>query len=524
VREVLRIARWRRRTRGHKPFHPSHAGFWPLAARLHTSRPPSTSNGSFAVLLVHRRPANIDLQIRAALHAPSIGQVVVSCNNPEVILRDWTGITSPRLRVQQEAGRNQTRRYAVALESGGDRFVLPDDDVLFLPDALDEFCRSLPNDAAHPLGLAGQRYGASGVWESAIFGTGEEVDVLNRAYVCTRAHAEGVFRNAELLGWSEEETFSNPADDVLVSFAGTSCPTVVDVDHVNCISHSDSQISTYRQADFHPARAEWVTQLRKALDRAPASRDQALGGAMVARHGVRAAINAAARPLRNRFYQGKNTQPLSVLPLPVLRSLGLDDHRALRTKRVQIGVAPAPLQGFFKIDERPTLPDLAACSPLWQVGFKGGPALDIVAFGALDCLPPHLVPLAIASWRGIASEGARIILGVRESASVLASRDALLGARSWASQLPSAQEILTSPLQLIDRGLHSTLWDEKRLVDALTSQGFDVVACISDGSSIEAHSAVSPWLLELNGEEHVLDPVPAALDAAADLIVVARAR
>ena len=521
----MRIASWRRQTRGNKPMHPSQRGFWPLAARLLASRPPRSSNGSFtAILLVHRRPANIDLQIRAALHAPSIGEVVVSCNNPEVRVEDWTGVTSPRLRVLHESGRNQTRRYAVALESGGDRFVLPDDDVLFLPAALDEFCRALPDDADCPLGLAGQRYGASGAWESAIYGSGEEVDVLNRAYVCTRAHAEGVFRNAELLGWSEQDTFSNPADDVLVSFAGTRCPTLVEVAHVNCISHADREISTYRQADFHPARAEWVTQLRKELDREPARRDQALGGAMERRHGLGAAMNVVARPLRGRFYQGKNVKHLSALPAPVRRSLGLDDHRALWTRRVQIGVAPAPLRGFYKIDDRARVPDLAACLPLWKADFNGAHALDLVAIGALDRMPPHLVPYALATWRGMLVDGGRIVVGVRDSREVLASRELALGTRSWASQLARSDEVLTSPLQLIDRGLDATLWDERQLVDALESQGFDVVATISDGSSIESHTAVSPWLLDMRGEEHVLDPVPAALDGAADLIVVARAR
>jgi hypothetical protein len=527
VRELLRVAAWRRRTLNGRHVAPSEVGFWPLAARLRVSRPPKSSNGSFvAIILVHRRPANVDLQIRAALHAPSVGEVIVSCNNPEVRLGDWVSVASPRLQLREETGQNQTRRYSLARGSGAERFVLPDDDVLMLPDALDGFCSSLPDDATAPIGLAGQRLGHADLWESAIQGTGEEVDVLNRAYACTRAHVEGVFRNAELLGWSEEETFSNPADDVLVSFAGTTCPTVVSFEHVNCITHSHRAISTYRQNDFHALRTDWVTDLRKALDRAPARRDLGLGGALPPRtSSVGRALNVAARPLRRRFYMGKNMRALSVPPALIRRAAGLTDYGALWNRRVQIGTAPAPLEGFIRVDDHASTPDLTACMPLWNPDFgRGTFAMEVVSFGALDRLPPDLVPVALAAWRGIMRTGARLIVGVQDSTDVLAARDAKLGVRSWASQLPNATEPMTSPLQLIEAKLEATLWDEPRLRDALEAQGFDVVASICDGSEIEAHPAVSPWVVDATKSDDPLAPVPPVLDSAAGIVVIARAR
>ncbi|HUR77947.1 MAG TPA: glycosyltransferase family A protein [Acidimicrobiales bacterium] len=482
VRELLEIAKWRLKTRGRHPFHPTHVGFWPLAAKLRLARPPVASNGEFtAVLLVHRRPANIDLQIRAALHAPSVGEVVVSCNNPAVRVRDWTSVESPRLRILEEEGRNQTRRYAVALASGGDRFLLPDDDVLFLPDAVDAFCAALPADGAHPVGLAGQRLLASGLWESSIETDGEEVDVLNRAYVCTRDHAEAVFRNAERLGWSEQELYSNPADDVLVSFAGNKHPVVVHVAHVNCVSHTDARISTYQQGGFHSARADWVGQLRQLHGRGAARRDRSGGGALAPPPSRARSLNVWAQPLRRRYYLGKNVQALSLLPRPLRGAIGLGDATALRRRRLQIGSAPAPLAGFVRTGEG-TEPDVTLRGPAWQVDLPSGFADEVVAIGALDGVASGQIAAAVDAWRRAARTGARLLLGVTND-----------------------------------------LWQDKRLRDALDAHGFDIVATITDASALEAHPAVSPWKIS-EPEARLLDPVPAIVDGSADVIVVARAR
>jgi hypothetical protein len=494
-------------------------------ARLHMQRPPKSSNGEYAaILLVHRRPANIDMQVRAALCAPSVGEVVVSCNNPKVKLKDWIGVSSPRLRLIEDEGRNQTRRYDVALDTGADRLVLPDDDVLLTPDALDAFCRSLPADGSYPIGMAGQRVSARGVWESAIDFDGEEVDVLNRAYVCTREHAANVFRNADLLGWSEEERFSFPADDVLLSFGGETCPRIVEVEHVNCISHSHSAIATYRQADFHESRTEWVNGLRKVLERDPARRDLGLKGAVpVPRSAAGRAINEVMRPARRRFYRGFETRTWALTPKKFQQVAGLDDYRCLFSPRVQLGTAPAPLLGYIKIDDHQRVPQLTSFSPLWNPEFRGDYATEVVAFDVLDRLAPTLVPLALAAWRGMMRTGSRLIVGVRDSSATLAERDAKIGARTWASQLPNATEPLTSPLQL-PRQLPGTLWDEQRLRDALEGQGFDCVATIRDAQEIEAHPAVSPWIIHDDNGEEMLAPVPPVLDGAADIIVIARAR
>lgn len=477
-----------------------------------------------AVILVHRRPVNVDLQVRAALLAPSIGEVVVSCNNPEVRLDDWLTVSSPRLRTRLDYGRNQTRRYAVALESGADRFVLPDDDVLFSPEAIDEFCRALGDGAAMPIGMAGQRLGPSGLWESGITAAGEEVDVLNRAYACTRAHAEGVFENAALLGWDEEATFSNPADDVLVSFAGIGCPTIAPLRHVNCVSHDDGRLSTFLQPGFHDARAEWVATLRatrgrSAASRAPGARDIAPAVPPVAER----ALRVATLPLRARFYTGRNVRSLALVPRSLRRRAGLDDDGAMVTQRVQIGTGPVPLDGYVRVGDS-DLAHLTMRAPAWAPNPHRLFATEVVAFGVLDRIDPALVPMALASWRAMLAKGGRLLVGVTDSSAILSPRDGALRAASWGSQRANGTAVLTSPLQLTDDRLTTTLWDADRLAAAVRGQGFEVVATATSGDDIELVPGVSPWPVVTSRGARPLLPVPAALNGAADIVVVARAR
>lgn len=526
VQHVGRIAKWRRATRRGRPVHPSETGFWPLGLKLLASKPPTSSSGSFAaIILVHKRPANLALQVRAALHAPSIGEVIVSCNNPEVRLDDWIGLTSPRLRLLEEAGRNQTRRYRIALDSGAERFVLPDDDVLMSSEALDAFCLSLPANPAYPLGIAGQRCSDDGAWESAVVGAHEEVDVLNRAYVCTREHAAGVFRNAELLGWNEQELYSNPADDLLLSYTGTALPRLVDVDFVNCISHAHRAISTYRQENFNKLRSGWVAEMRAALDRDPARRDLGDRGALRSSPmpaSLRIA-NVVARPLRRRFYMGLNTQALGSLPTPLRNAIGLDDDAATWSRRFQVGMDPVALKGYFRIGDSPGEPDLAACFPFWNLEFKRDYATELVAMRALDTTPPQMVPAVLASWRSMMHSGARLVVGVTDATDVLAERDAQVGQRSWASQLPKPDGPLSSPMQLGNAGLTATLWDRTRIQEAIEAQGFDVVAVLS-GQQFTNQPCAGGWTVPFSGGEQELPPLPAVLDGSAQLVAIAKAR
>ena len=266
MRELLELARWRRRVPRSKgsAYEAHFKGFWPLVARSRIRPLPRASSGRFtAVLLVHRRQWNADLQVRLALQSPAIGRVVVSNDNPELDVHDVVRARSPRLVLRNDAGRNQTRRFAVAAEDGADRFFLLDDDIFVSSEAITSMCARFEQDMSTPAGIWGQRL-IGEAWEHAIQGDRERVDVLNRGYLCTRDQAERVFELTAALGWSEEKTFrSVPCDDVLLSFTGDGPPRVIAADYIDCVSHSEADISSFRQAGFHDARVTAIHELRQ---------------------------------------------------------------------------------------------------------------------------------------------------------------------------------------------------------------------------------------------------------------------
>lgn len=214
------------------------------------------------VLLVHERPANLDLQIRLLLAMPSIREVIVSNNNPAVRAERWTSVEDPRVTFRFDPEKNQTRRYDIARNVEGEVFLFLDDDIFLRPGDLESMVEHLRDDPSVPVGMMGQVVDPDGTWQGGIQDDGARVDVLNRMYVCTADHVRRVFDCVERLGWTTEETFRNPADDVLVSFAGCGRPRIVARPFVDCLSHNDTGIATFRQPGFHETRFEWITTLR----------------------------------------------------------------------------------------------------------------------------------------------------------------------------------------------------------------------------------------------------------------------
>lgn len=248
-------------------YHPNRSGFWPLWLRANRTSPaPGRSGDVVTVLLVHERPANLDLQLRLVLAMPSTKSVIVSNNNPDVDAPRWTSVDDPRVEFRFDPGVNQTRRYQIARDVDAEYFLFLDDDIFFEPDDLEAMFARLREDPSRPIGVMGQTMDTDGSWVGGIEDDGARVDVLNRMYVCTAAHVRGVFDRAEDLGWSEAEVYGNAADDVLLSFAGTERPEIVQTPFVDCLSHNDTRIATFRQPGFHEARSLWVRDLRERRD------------------------------------------------------------------------------------------------------------------------------------------------------------------------------------------------------------------------------------------------------------------
>lgn len=258
----LRGPRLRRR------FRPYARGFYPWLRAARSWDLPATSNGPVtAVLLSYRRPHNLELAVRTMLATPAVGHVVVSNNNPDVDIERVVRIRHPRLAFRFDPDMNATRRYIVAREASGDHFFLPDDDLFFRPRALDDALRAFVADPIVPRGVMGQRLLPDRRWQRMIIAPpAQEVDVLNRAYLCSRAHAEEVHRLGEALGFLEGDGrafVEEPADDVLLSFGGPRRPLVIDLPFVDCVTGNAPGIATFRKPGFNEKRRDWVLRLRE---------------------------------------------------------------------------------------------------------------------------------------------------------------------------------------------------------------------------------------------------------------------
>ncbi|MDX1509752.1 MAG: hypothetical protein R3249_00230 [Nitriliruptorales bacterium] len=259
--DVRRQIAWRREASEHEIKRGRHKGFWPLYLRL-SGRPPAQSAGDFAaILLVHERPATLDLQVRIALHTPSIGMVHISNNNPAVDVAEYLTIASRRVVVHEEFDWNQTRRYLLAGDLRDQRFVSLDDDIYLDPRHLEQLLGQFRREDAVPTGVTGQNRIADG-WINEVVEEGP-VDILNRLYVFSAEHVRRFHVLLDELGWSSDQRRTNFADDVLISATGDGPARIVPTPWIDCTSHNRKEISTFRRTGFHDPRGPWLEQARE---------------------------------------------------------------------------------------------------------------------------------------------------------------------------------------------------------------------------------------------------------------------
>lgn len=238
---------------------------WALRARF---RPEARGDGPFtAVLLSYRRPQNIDLLLRVLLRTRAVGRVLLSNNNPEVPIRDWITVASPRLVViEQKEPTGPASRLFLARDAGGSHFLLLDDDLFVYPEILDRLCAALLLDPSVPRGLIGQEWDAEkAALRSGVGGFDGELDVLNRVYALTAAQ---LHRAIALLG---ETPASDPREivweDLLLSFSGEGRPRCVRAGNwLDCPTADERGVSVMSRPGFRDRRLAVFLRLRALRD------------------------------------------------------------------------------------------------------------------------------------------------------------------------------------------------------------------------------------------------------------------
>jgi hypothetical protein len=241
-------------------------GFYRWAARV-SLRPPRRSVGPLtAVLLSWKRPQNIDLIARSLLLTPSVGRVVVSNNNPEVPIREWISVRSPRLEtVEQPRPRGSASRLWIAREAGKGPFLLIDDDFFLYPRVLERLCRGFLESPSAPRGIIGQLWDAEkSRLSSGHFGFDGELDVLNRIYLLSEEQMERSFAILGELGMKTEEEIVH--EDLLLSFSGEGRPRCQAAGgYRDCLSYAEAGVAVMRRPGFHRSRNELFLKLRAHL-------------------------------------------------------------------------------------------------------------------------------------------------------------------------------------------------------------------------------------------------------------------
>lgn len=226
--------------------------------------PPATGGNVTAIVLSYLRPQNIDAILRSLLHTPSVGQVVLCNNHPDIAIGRFVSVTSPRLRIIQHAKHCGTpERLRIAQDDAARFFLAADDDLFLRPQQYDLLCQALKDDPSRPHGMFGQVMQPDGTFRYAVRGDAD-VDVLNRVYAFTSDHVRRFFEITGQLRFAEDDWKRSDWDDVVLSFSGRHRPRSHDVGaYLDCPTQGRKDTAVWRRDDFFERRTPLFRRLQE---------------------------------------------------------------------------------------------------------------------------------------------------------------------------------------------------------------------------------------------------------------------
>lgn len=246
--------------------------FWMWIFRIHLGvRVKSKSKEKAAlILLSYKRIQNIEPIIKAALKCSFIDRIIVSNNNPdEFDVHEWMRFKDPRVvLINQKKREGFGNRWDLALKDINDNFILIDDDIFIKPKQLRILFEHLISNKNIPHGLAG-----SINFRKFVDRKDMQVEILHQVYAVTREHIENYFEYKNLLEQLpslENIDIVNSADDIIISFTGSSYPRIYDTGIVlRCPSSHDENIASYLQDGFYEQRKMIIDELNdiKSMER-----------------------------------------------------------------------------------------------------------------------------------------------------------------------------------------------------------------------------------------------------------------
>jgi len=225
-----------------------------------------------SIVLSYNRPNNIPRVLEGVIQSRYVSEVIVSNNNPSVELPHLP--RDHRLAiVSQQDHMPAALRFFMAANLDAEAFVCIDDDLFLSGDQIDTLLDHLFEDPSIPHG---------GPWAQTLVhcvdGTPKlkgwyypdsAVDILNRAYVFTKAHAMRFSALSELIGYPTVEA-AGPWDDIILSHCGNRQPQAHDLGPWDsCPTSNAPEVALWMQPGFAESRMEIFWRLRGASAHAP---------------------------------------------------------------------------------------------------------------------------------------------------------------------------------------------------------------------------------------------------------------
>ena len=229
------------------------------------------TDGPAFILLSYARPANLQRIVALILQAGIHSRIVVSNNNPDIDLAPYVADVIDHIELMQnDVRRFPGHRFEIARDVDAEDFIFIDDDIFLSPSQIQRLYALYRQDRACPHGVWGQAGQLSGgqFWlRYGVFEVEARVEVLNRVYVCSRAHVERFFELLRRIGKADSADLGLGCD-VVLSFCGDGRPYCHDVGPLEeCETSNAEDIALWRQDGFDEHRLRLFVTLARALGR-----------------------------------------------------------------------------------------------------------------------------------------------------------------------------------------------------------------------------------------------------------------
>lgn len=229
--------------------------------------PPDFKADRAVVLTNYRRAANLPRQIEAARALRPAVDIVVIDNAEDQPLSARADVNLEGVHYIRP-GRNMGAGHRFMLASRMPHALIAciDDDLFPTPAQIETLFAALAAEPDRVHGYWGENYRniAGYIWcQAPLHGKARDVDVLNRFYVFTPAHARRAIALAAAVGYPDWYAIG-PTDDILVSHGGARRPRCHNVGQMDdCDTSNSDGVAVWRRPGFYEARRAIIRGIRR---------------------------------------------------------------------------------------------------------------------------------------------------------------------------------------------------------------------------------------------------------------------